>query len=157
MEREVTESWKDKIYEKKFTEYYFEILEQLRRASNFPIINNLKMAFNSVRAISYGTVFSRYHMIEFNIKVKPVLDEINTILYGKIEDAIVMRMMEKYGMNITQNRHGRVEVNNAQNIIKQLWEILFFIKQWAYEEGFFVVKPFSRRVGTDAIEDAMAQ
>lgn len=154
---EVTESWRDKNYEGLLTDYYFEITKRIKNASNLPILFNLKLAFSDLKSFSYSVVYSPDHLKKFESDIKPILDDIEKILYGSEEDVNVLKIMRKYGVTISRDRHNRVSVNNSQAIIGQLWEVLFIIKQWAYEQGFFVVKPFSRKVGIEALEDAMIQ
>lgn len=156
-EKEVTESWKDKIYELKLTDQFFETDRILRDCGIMPVLPNIKKAFSYVKGLAYSTVYSKYYMDKFKTDLEPILKDIENILYGSNSDYSVRMTMKKYRVKIETNRHGKVTVENAQNIISQLWDIYFIIKQFAYDMGFFVTKPFSRSFGTEAMEDAFSQ
>ena len=156
-EKELTESWKDKNYEVMLTQYYFKVVTYLKEASRLAVLPNLRIAFTEVKSLAYSLIYSPHHLQEFEKKVKPVLEDVELILYGKPENARVGNLMSKYGIMITSDRHGKTSVENAQVLISELWEVLFLLKQWAYEQGMFMVKPMSRKLGTEAIEDALTQ
>ena len=155
-EKEVTESWLQKNYEKLMTEYYFSVVVRLKDASMLPAMENLKMAFFDVKSFCYSMVFSKHHLEQFKT-IKKEIDEVEQLLYGNTNDPAVLRLRHEWGVIISTDRHGKTIVLNAQNVIKQMWEWLFLVKQWGYDQGFFAVKPHYAKIGVEAMQDAFSQ
>lgn len=152
-ELEVTDSWSKKTYEFELTEFYFKSLTVLTRAQAAPVIENLRAALSAVHAFAYGLIYKKY-LSNFKEKVQPVLKDIEKIIYGVSDSPEVMNLCARYGVQIVSDRTGRKKtITNIQNLLHELWEIFFLVKQWAYEEGFFAKKPIERKFGKEAMED----
>ncbi len=155
-EREVTESYKGNDYEGEFTKDFFITKRNLVYVQSVPVVENLKVAFANVKGISYALIHSVFYMKQFKEKVKPVLDEIEKILYGNHDNPAIKNLCSKYGVSVHKDPRGKKSIvfDNSQNLLNELWEIFYLVKQWAYREGFFAKKPFERRYGKAAMEDA---
>jgi len=157
MERELTESWKDKRYEPNLTDFYFEVSRKIMNVSVIPNLINLRIAFSAVERFINDLIYKGAYFKTYEEHMRPTMNEIKCILYGNPNDVNTLKMMAKYGVLIDFDRFGRPIVFNAQNILDQLNQTLFLAKQIAYAEGLFLVKPFSKVVGIEAIEHAFTQ
>lgn len=156
MEKQVTESWADKTYEVELTDLLFSTLQKMRRAQESPVVEIVRQAFSMVKTLAFGLVYSPKYNMEFDEKVKPVLQDLEVLLFGDYKRAEVRNMAAKYFVRLNVNNKTKaVTFDNIQNIIKELWEITYLIKQWGYDEGFFAVKPQDRRYGKDAVDSVM--
>lgn len=153
-DRTLTESYRDKRYEEDLTKLYFRATGDLRAAHNTPTLEYVRFAYSAVREFTEATVYSKAHLELFQKKVRPVLEAAQLILYGN------PRSMDVVSASIDMNtrlvmRRGRLEIENGVYLLNQLSEVLFLIKQWAYDQGLLLSKPIDRKFGIDAIEDNM--
>lgn len=156
MPQEITESWNDKIYELKFTDKFFQTSDILLSANESPNVPNVMRAYSAVKALANALVYNNFYMEKYNKQVKPALETIDFVLYGNPDNDKVLIAQSRLDVIIEQDAKTNTKtIKNIQNIIKELYEIFFLIKQWAYEEGFFAKKPFERKYGKDAISDIM--
>lgn len=150
----LTESYRDKTYEKDLTELYFEVTNNVARANVNPSIEYIKIAYGSVKQFSEAVVFSMEHLKRYKDTVSPVMNDMQMILYGDARTPTHARAAIKYNTRIVF-RQGKQEIENGVNVLNELSQILFLIKQWAYEQGLLLTKPIDRKYGTDAIEDVL--
>ena len=69
---EITESWKDKTYEGKLTEFYFNSLKILTESQAKPVLENLRVAHSVIQGLAYGLIYSKIFLEEFEKEIKPV-------------------------------------------------------------------------------------
>lgn len=155
-DRVLTETFRDKRYEDDLTKLFFKILEDVGAAMISPTIENTRVAFSSTVKVCTGLVFSTEHLIRYDKKVTPVFNAIRLILYGDTRLPSVQAVMREYNVRVVKI-HGKDELESGQEIVTQLSEIIFLVKQWAYEEGMFLPKPIDRKYGTDAISEVLEQ
>lgn len=153
-DRVATESWKDKIYEPKLTESLFDATEILAKISVSPTVENLKIGLAEVMRFYINLITTPFFMKKIKSdKIKDRLEEIEVMLYGNEEDERVVKLRAKYDIDIETDRHKKTVIKNAQNILKELREVIYILKQFASEQGFFITKPSERKYGKVAIED----
>lgn len=156
MEQEVTTDWGSKNYEFEYTRVYFSVLHDLKVAQQIPVADYVKNAFSSVKALAFSLVYSPKHNEEFGNKIKPVLEDMEVILFGDYGKVETRNTAARYKVSMQANNKTKTkDFVNIQNILKELWEIFYYVKQWAYEEGFFAKKPGERRYGKEAVESVM--
>lgn len=153
-EKTLTESWKDKRYEEDLTKLYFNATRDLRMAHSMPNLGYIRNAYSAVREFCEATVYSKKHLTLYQANVKPILEAAQLILYGQPNDMSVVSVSVDYEVRLRMIR-GQMEIENGVNLLNQLSEILFLVKQWAYDQGLLLSKPIDRKYGTDAIEDNM--
>ena len=68
-QQEVTESWKDKIYEIQFTEKFVLTNDILQHAQEFPTIENIRRAFAAVKRTSYELIENAKYADTFTNRV----------------------------------------------------------------------------------------
>jgi len=155
--KDITESWKEKNYEEKYTELYFRVAIILSEANVLPIIPNVQRAFSAVKATAYTLIYNNKYLKEFEEHVKPSLETIEKVLYGKEDSDECLKAQAELGVIVEKDpKTKELKISNMQNIIHELYEIFFLVKQWSYEMGFFAKKPFDRKYGIKAIEDVMS-
>ncbi len=150
----LTESYRDKRYEEDLTKLYFDVTAQVAKATYNPTIEYIRSAYSAVRQFSEAVVFSTEHLNRYNKLVVPVLSDMQLVLYGDVRSPLHAKAAIKYNSKIVF-RCGKNEIENGINILNELSQVLFLIKQWAYEQGLLLTKPIDRRYGTEAIEDAL--
>ena len=138
---EITESWKEKNYEYELTELFFQTSKRMGHATQEPTIENLKLAFSSVTAFANSLIYNKKYRGEYESKVKPVIKDINTIIFGSMNSMEVNTVCRKYNVKKSVGKFKQQEITNIPSLISELWEILHLLKQWAYEMGFFAKKP----------------
>ncbi len=155
-DKDITESWKEKIYEEKYTDFFFKVGAILANANNTPTLPNVQQAFSGVKSVAYILIYNRVFMESFNEHIKPVLSDIEKILYGNEENEECQKAQAKFKVKIqTEPKTGERKIINIQHILHELWEIYFLVKQWAYQMGFFARKPFVRKYGKEAMQDVL--
>lgn len=154
--RVLTESYKDKRYEEDLTKLYFSTMKSISGANCMPTLEHIKMAFSVAKIFCESVVLSKEHLERYRDKVKPVFADLQTILYGDPGTMMVAKVAIAYRTRIIKAR-GKYEIQNGVNILNQISELMFILKQWAYEQGLFLVKPIDKRYGTEAIEDNLLQ
>lgn len=151
-DRVLTETYRDKRYEEDLTKLYFQVLERLDLAHAAPTLEYIKAAYSSVRRFSESLVYSKEHLLKYRDMIRPTVLDIQTILYGDPRMPSTIRAASRYGARVVKHR-GKFEIQNAPNILNQLSEVVFLVKQYAYEQGLFLPKPMDRKFGIEAIED----
>ena len=154
----ITESWKDKIYEVKLTDMMVNTSKYLTMYNTLPTYENLRQAFLVMKSFVYTMIYSNYYLKQFEEKVKPVMEDLEIILFGDPETKEVNDVCKKHGVEIEVEKHGKMKkiiLHNGQVLIKDMWEAYFLVKQWGYDMGLFLTKPYERRYGIDAIQEAM--
>jgi hypothetical protein len=156
LDRVLTEAYRDKNYEEKMTELYFEVMRELKKAETFPSIEYAKIGLAEANSFIEAMIFSKKHLMLFNQKVRPVIKDIRVILFGDPRLPSVREVCEKYRVEIrlVQNKK---ELNNGLALIEQLREAVFLVKQWGYEQGMFLTKPMEKKFGLEAISETMDQ
>lgn len=152
----LTETYRDKRYEEDLTKLFFRVLHDLSEARKTPAIEYLKMAYSSASEFCQAVVFSKEHLVRYRAKVSPVLDGIQLILYGDHRLPSVRKVAIDLGVNMVR-QNGRDELEGGPIVVRQLDNVIFLVKQWAYEEGLFLPKPIDRKYGTDAISETLEQ
>lgn len=155
-ETELTEYTKT-IYQYLFIKRFFKTIDTISSISNNPHYENLRVALADVRAVYDSLIFAKHYLEKIQKTVQPTLKEIELLLYGDIESDDVIKLMEQYDVEIDSTRNNGFRIKNAQNILNQLRETLFILKQFAYEQNIVIQKPFSRKFGSDAIVDVAEQ
>jgi len=155
-DRVLTETYRDKRYEEDLTKLYFQVIDKLDNANNAPTIENIRSAFSAIKTFSEGLVYSKNHLAGYKEKVRPVLYDIQLILFGNPKDPEVLSKSLDYGARM-DNVKGTLVLKNGINLLNELSEVLFCVKQWAYEEGLLLPKPVDRRMGMDGIENTLLQ
>lgn len=150
---EITESWKEKNYEYELTELFFQTVKRMGLANQIPTMDNLKLAFSSVVAFANSLIYNKKYRESYESKVKPVLKDINTIIYGSINSMDVNNICRKYNVKKTIGKFKIETITNTPILIAELWEILHLLKQWGYEMGFFAKKPWEKTFGNEAMKD----
>lgn len=154
--QDVTESWREKNYEEKYTDFFFRAGMLMAETNNLPTTENVQRSFSAVKSVAYVLIYSNAIMKKFRSMVKPVLKDIEIVLYADMDSRDFIRAERNLGITVQNDpRTKKRTITNAQNILSELWEIYFFTKQWAYEMGFFAKKPFGRKYGKEAIQDVM--
>jgi len=148
----ITESWNDKNYEYKLTDFFFSVMETIRITTYMPTYDNLKKAFSDVKGYSNTLLYSDHFLKKYKNDIKPVLDMVEIALFGQPGNEEVIKVWETLGITISKNRHGETKVTNAQRIISELSGVMFILKQFTYEQGFFAKKPKERIYGKAGIE-----
>ena len=158
MSQELTESWKDKIYEIKFTEKWFEASDVLSVAQETPTVENIRKAFAFVRK-SLNILLKNVEFQEtYKKQVRPELLKIDFVLFGNHQNPICMKAMQEYGVQVIYDpRRKRTTYNNIQNVLNQLWNLHGLSGEWARQQGFFVRKPHERKYGMDGIAETFMQ
>jgi hypothetical protein len=158
MAEELTESWKDKIYEIKFTEKWFDASDILSIAQESPSIENIRKAFSYVKR-SLNTLLQNAEFQEkFKDTINPELDIIEYILYGNTNNPLCVKALMDYGVQAKFDpRRKKTVYMNIQNVLKQLWALHRLSGEWARSQGFFVRKPFGRKFGMDGISETFMQ
>lgn len=151
--QDITESWKEKNYEYELTELLFQTTNRMGLANQEPTIKNLKCAFSSVRAFANILIYNKKYREEYESKVKPVLEDINIIIFGEVNSMPVNTICRKYNVQKKEGKFNIPEVSNIPSLINELWEILHLLKQWGYEMGFFAKKPWEKQFGKKAMQD----
>lgn len=149
----VTESWKEKKYEDLLTARLFETEKVLKLCAFNPTIENLKMAFLQVRGFISVMIYTGKYLQKLEADIQPLLNELEIVIWGDPKDYRVIELRDKYGVLIEETRDGP-RAKNGQNIIRELDQAFFIVKQWGYDEGFFAVKPAYRKLGARAIGEA---
>jgi len=158
MAQEITESWKDKIYEIKFTEQWFEASKILSMAQESPTIENIRKAFAFVKRSLNALLKNKKFNDEFDTKVKPELLLIDYILWGDPNNPVCMIAMNEYGIRAVYDpRRKKTNYTNIQNVLNQLWDLHRLSGEWARQQGFFVRKPYDRKYGMDGIAETFLQ
>lgn len=150
----LTEAYRNKRYEEDLTRFYFEAMRDIQRAETLPTIEWVRVALASASTFTRAVVFSKHHLREYHEKVIPTLRDIRKILYGDPRIPSVNRVAQEYGARIEHIRN-KPELHNGMALIEQIHEAVFLVKQWAYEEGLFLPKPFDRKFGLEAIEESL--
>jgi len=154
----ITESWKDKIYEVKLTELMVNTGKYLTMFNTLPTYENLRQSFLILKSFVYTVIYSNYYLKQFNEKVKPVMDDLEIILFGDPETKTVNEKCMDHKVELEVLKRGKMKkiiIHNGEVLIKEMWEIYFLVKQWCYDMGLFLTKPYEKRYGIDAIEEAM--
>lgn len=152
----LTETYRDKRYEEDLTKLYFEVLEKLDRANFAPTMDNIKTAFSAVKTFSEGMIYSKDHLKLYRDKIRPVLHDIQTILYGNPRDMNVVSKSLDYDAGL-QSIKGSVVLKNGVNLLNEMSEVLFLVKQYAYDQGLLLPKPVEKKLGMDGIENTLMQ
>lgn len=148
----ITQSWKDKIYDVELTKKLFSIIEMQNLAFISPVLETLKAYYSQVEGLYTILVYGSFYLKKSEY-IKTKLKEIQTMLYGDQNDARVLELLKTYKVFIRRDRYGKATVFNAQNIINELQDIVFILKQWAYKLGFLVPPKRDRLIGMEAIQD----
>jgi hypothetical protein len=151
----VTEAWRGKNYEFELTNKFFETSQSLEIATAYPSLENLKTAFSKIKGFMYALIYSEHYLTHLKTQ-KDVMDNIEAALFGNPQDAKTRAVWIAYDFRITQDRFGEQIIINGQNIARDLGEVFFIIKQFAYKQGFFTIQPKGRILGKDAL-DASAE
>ena len=158
MPGEITESWKEKVFEVKYTEDWFEAGKILAEAQETPTIENIRRAFAHVKRSANALIENSNYADEFTNMIKPELRKMDLILYGNKMNPEVMIAMMEYGIIAVSDPRRKTEtLINVQNILNQLWDIYRLTKQWAYKMGFFVRKPYDKKFGMSGIHEIFQQ
>jgi hypothetical protein len=152
----LTENYRDKIYEIDLTRLYFDVQRSISNADFNPSLENVRGAYSVARNFCEAVVFSKTHLERYSKLIKPVISDIQLILYGDSRDARVFSVCQKYNAYVRKVRGDLVLLNGAM-LMNQIHEMIFLIKQWAYEEGLFLPKPIDKKYGTGAISDSLGQ
>lgn len=158
MAEELTESWKDKIYEIKYTEQWFDAGKVLSIATEAPTIENIRKAYAFVKRSLNTLLKNKAFADSFKAQVKKELLNIDYILFGNPNNPIVLGALQDYGVQAVYDpRRKRTTYDNIQNVLNQLWDLHGLSGEWAREQGFFVRKPYARKYGMDGIAETMLQ
>ena len=155
-DRVVTETYRDKNYEEELTKAYFDAMKKMEMANFSPNLMVVRQAFSAVKSFAEAMIYSKEYLEQYEKKVKVEMDNIQTILYGDYRQMDVKRISIEYNAKI-DNKNGEQILVNGQNIMKQLSEIMFLTKQWAYSEGLFLPKPIVKKHGNEGIENTLMQ
>ena len=150
----LTETYKDKRYEEDFTKLYFDVMRSLNRAHNAPTLEYIKAAYSMAREFAEALIYSSKHILKWRDLIRPTLNNIQTVLFGDPRGMATVRAACKYNCRVF-SRRGKLEIINGVNILNQLSEIVFLVKQYAYEQGLLLPKPMDKKFGIEAIEDNM--
>ena len=124
-------------YEKLLSEHFDETVRKLDHAGYEPTLQNVKMAWSSVNSFCSALVYDKKHLKPtYFSRIRPVLKDIQTILYGNSKDPGVISKSLEYDAGL-QSIKGTIGLKNGQNIIRELYTTLDIAKQVAYEEGLF--------------------
>lgn len=151
-DRVLTETYRDKRYEEDLTKLYFEAMRYLHNAHNAPTLEYIKVAYSKSREFSEALIYSKEHLVKYRDKVRPTLEKIQTILYGDIRSPGTIRAASEYKCRLIK-RHGKLEIVNGVRVLNQLSQIVFLVKQYAYQQGLLLPKPMDKKFGIEAIED----
>lgn len=152
----LTETYRDKRYEEDLTKLYFRVIRQLGAARNTPSIEYAKMAFAATAEFVEAVVYSKVHLQRFRDRVKPVMADLEIVIHGDPRLPSVQAVASKYGARVFYARN-KPELQNGLKVIDQLGQVLFLVKQWAYEQGLLLPKPLERKYGIDAMAEVMEQ
>jgi hypothetical protein len=155
-DRVLTETFRDKRYEEDLTKLYFRVMREIGVARAMPSIEYAKSAYAAAVEFCEAVVFSKEHLARYREKIHPVLEDVELILYGDHRLPSVQAIVLEYGVRLLRIA-GKMELEAGNNLIKQLSQAVFLVKQWAYEEGLFLPKPIDRKYGTDAISEVLEQ
>jgi hypothetical protein len=153
--RLVTESWKERHFEIKLADLFFSASNMLAKASVNPVLMNLRQAFAKIQEFSRASPYSKPYLDKFDKNVSPVLDDLNKILFGNLDNPDIVMLCHKYDVSIKHGKYGNNSVENAQNILDELHQVLFLVKQWGNEQGIYFTKPSDRKYGSEAISEVM--
>ena len=153
-DRVLTETYKDKRYEEDLTKLYFEAMRQLHGAHQSPTLEYIKAAYSKAREFSEALIYSKQHLIKYKDIVRPTLEKLQTILYGDPRSPATVRAASMYRCRVFKHR-GKLEIRNGVMVLNQLSEIVFLVKQYAYQQGLLLPKPMDKKFGIEAIEDNM--
>lgn len=152
----ITETWRDKPYERLFTDRWFEITGLLRNARTAPTIEYVRAAFSAVYNIVDDLVLSTTHMKRMAAKIIPTMTDLQQILYGDPRLPSIRMVSIKYGVHLIRIRN-KMELQNGILIVNELSQVITMLRQWALEEGLWLPKPIERKFGMDAISEVLEQ
>lgn len=154
IDKTLTESYRDKNYEVELTRLYFKATKDLKYAHSLPSLEYIRTAYSAVREFSEATIYSPNHLLRYKSKIVPVMDSIQLILFGDPKNMEAVTASIDYNSRLIKRR-GKFEIENGVNLLNELSQILFLVKQWAYEQGLLLSKPVDRKYGKSAVEDNM--
>lgn len=157
-DQEITESWKDKVYEMKYTEQWFEAASILSIAQESPTIENICRAFAFVKRSLSSLLKNKSFRDKFKNEIKPDMLQIDYILYGNPNNPLCIQALEDYGVQAVHDpRRKKTTYMNIQNVLNQLWDLHNLSGQWALSEGLMLKKPYARKYGMDGIAETFLQ
>lgn len=158
MADEITESYRDKIYEIEFTRDWFRTKKILTYAQEAPTIENIRRAFAEVKGIINALLKNKTFSDEFKNQVKPELLKMDYILWGNPDNPVCQMALNDYGIHIKRDpRRHKTNYINIQNVLNQLWDMFRLSGEWARVQGLFVRKPYARKFGMDGIAETFLQ
>ena len=152
--KELTEFSKKREYEEKMTDELIATFKVLEGVGNDPTYQNLRTGWNRVVTFAELNIKNSYYMAKYLERVKPVMDDIEIILFGSLQTKDIYVKMKKYGV-LVQTQKGNVVVHNPQKIVHELREIANWLMQIGYSQGLYLQKPYDRKFGNEAISDVM--
>jgi hypothetical protein len=156
VDRILTETYRDKRYEEDLTKLYFRVMQQIGQSRTTPCIEYARIAFSAATEFVEAVVYSRTHLERYQDKVQPVLKDIELILYGDPRLPSVQAVAARYDARVFLSLN-KPELQNGLKVINQLGQIVFLVKQWAYEQGLLLPKPLERKYGIDGMADVLEQ
>jgi hypothetical protein len=152
--KELTEYSKKREYEEKLTDELIRAFHVLESVSNDPTYENLRVAYNTVETFTNLNVYSSHYLKKLSEKIKPELTNLQIVLFGDLDSKETLKRFALYEIFI-ENYEGKIRVYNPQNILKEMREILFLVKQYGYAQGLYLQKPYDRKFGNEAISDVL--
>lgn len=152
----LTETYRDKRYEEDLTKLYFRVIKQVGDARTTPSIEYARVAYSAVSEFVEAVVYSKTHLQRYKEKVKPVMHDLELIIHGDPRLPSIQAIATKYGARVFYARN-KAELQNGLRVIDQLGQVVFLVKQWAYEQGLLLPKPLERKYGIDAMEEVLEQ
>ena len=156
LDKILTETYKDKRYEEDLTKLYFRVMRQIGIARTTPTIEYARLAYAITLEFIEAVVYSKTHLERFQKKVKPVMREIEIVIHGDSRLPSVQAIASKYNVRVFMARN-KPELQNGLRVINQLGQVVFLVKQWAYEQGMLLPKPLERKYGIDAMAEVLEQ
>lgn len=154
IERTLTETWRDKRFENDLTRAYFDVSAVIAKARRYPCLEYIKDAYTAARKFIDDVIYSKEHLKMRSEVVKPVLKDVELILFGDPGKKEVVEKAMKYKTRLIRQR-GRYELLGAPIILGLIADRVFLVKQWGYEAGLFFPRPIEKKYGRDAISEAL--
>lgn len=156
LDKILTESYRDKRYEEDLTKLYFRVMTQIGTSRTTPSIEYARLAYAVTMEFVESVVYSKTHLERYQKKVRPIMKELEIVIYGDPRLPSVQAVAGKYDARVFLARN-KPELQNGLKIINQLSQVVFLVKQWAYEQGLLLPKPLERKYGIDAMAEVLEQ
>ena len=129
-------------YKSYFTKDFFSTAKILRQAMAVPIIENVKMALSSIKTLLFTLTANPEKQGKITTEIKKI-EEIEKVLFGKMNDDRIMDLCNKYGVQWTtgEKNNDKPRLLDIQNLVSKIFDTFGFIRELAREQELFEKDP----------------